>query len=674
MTLYYCNGSTVTEISNQDSSGPLWDVTSIAVVGTPSRAVATSIGYIYSQLVSLQVPNLTLLGVADVVDLPFFYTTGLTDPNKDIGSSFGLYNGGDFLQYIQPLYADLNPAYIPATGGYVVIDRGYLVDFAQDLSQPAVIQNYDVNKTMFSYSDNDDKRKLYTKIVAKGKDLQGVTISVAVSAVHTYDNSTQYFEDATHVTLKSEGYIYKNNYIPQSLWNPVTVYVAKTVSFSTNYGSSHYNILIGSDCTQFPLNGTVWFNHGSGTLPSGLSEGTKYWIVSKSTCTIQVSTTRGGGAIDIGSGATAGVLIISYGGFVVDTTYISLGLKTQVIFNGTAAPGNVTFGTTYYCGTDSYVSSGFFFNIYSDALLSSIVGVGASAGTSVTVALVSSIQNADSVGTTPAVFLYGTGYTIPSGSTMAFSIPNVSSTQITTNGSTSTGTDSNGQAYTKVPVASFPLSDFSGKGYFLNQKIYVDSNSVGTNQVLVGEELLTPTSVSTDSTYGDYLVTNLATRITSATLKCYPHGVGALVARTNYTEASPQTGSGVELYGLYIDNATVDSGITYGDLDTYATKLLLGLGNFYRKANCWTLQIYGTVIGVGGHYGDVYQTTLLRPIRVGDRISITQYDAETPIEYQVLEVDYNYDQGTITLQLGDYEKNPFTDIITSTSAINKTLT
>ena len=48
--------------------------------------------------------------------------------------------------------------------GYVLIYKGYNLDFLPDVSQPSVVRNLDVNKDCFEYSDNDDKRKLSTRL------------------------------------------------------------------------------------------------------------------------------------------------------------------------------------------------------------------------------------------------------------------------------------------------------------------------------------------------------------------------------------------------------------------------------------------------------------------------------------------------------------------------------
>ncbi|MFA5439809.1 hypothetical protein, partial [Dehalococcoides sp.] len=120
------------------------------------------------------------------------------------------------------------------------------------------------------------------------------------------------------------------------------------------------------------------------------------------------------------------------------------------------------------------------------------------------------------------------------------------------------------------------------------EKIFGVGSTPITAEVLIGEETVTIEASGLDSTYGYYIdIDDPEDRVTSSTKKCYPHGVGALVASTNYTESAPESTSPFALYGLTSTTTTVDNNITYGDLDAYATSLLLGFGAFYKKATCW---------------------------------------------------------------------------------------
>jgi hypothetical protein len=62
------------------------------------------------------------------------------------------------------------------------------------------------------------------------------------------------------------------------------------------------------------------------------------------------------------------------------------------------------------------------------------------------------------------------------------------------------------------------------------------------------------------------------------------------------------------------------------------------------------------------------------PPRIGDTVSVTQFDGDTPEDFEVIAVTIKYDEGSISLGLGDYEKNIFTSLRQETNAINRTMT
>jgi hypothetical protein len=234
--------------------------------------------------------------------------------------------------------------------------------------------------------------------------------------------------------------------------------------------------------------------------------------------------------------------------------------------------------------------------------------------------------------------------------------------------------DLNGTMCTTVQVDTFGTQDYGGgKGFLLNKRLYVENTDViGQNYALIGEELVLVSDVGVDPIYGRYInLTTVTNRISGATNKCYPHGLGALVARTNYTIGSPETGSAIALYGINVLDETVDQNITYGDLDAYATMMLLGLGNFWRKGTCWLPMTKAMVNRIAEH-PDTY--SVATPIMIGDRISTTEYEGATPVEWQVVGVETIFDEGRMKLELGDYEKNIFTSLERKTNALNRTMT
>jgi len=547
----------------------------------------------------------------------------------------------------------------PLTLGYFIIYQGYLIDFAQDISQPSVVQNLNANSTCFQYNDNDDKKKLSTKIVAQGKNSSGNTISVSVSGVHAYDINKQFFSDSTFITKLSEGYVYKNNYRVSAASRAVSV---KTSAGGTALTYSDPTELYVTDTSQFIINCRVHIN----AAPS------EQFCKDVAAGYLWLCATRGGVYSEFNTYWSYSVS--SNGYFVIDNADGYLQNGTMFRVTADVFPSGVTAGTIYYVvGTILNTSTEPVY--FSTAVGGTPISIG-SAGTNVAIVKILNEGSGGIPDPNPTIWMYGWGLVIPSGTTLAVSTEGAGATAITTIDTPSEGTDSNGVAFTQLHISAWLTSDYSGKGMIMAGKLYVDKASyVGNTAVLIGEEPLTIVSNGLDTTYGYYIdVGDPTLRVSSASRKCYPHGIGALVARTNYTEASPETGSPIALYGLHIDTRTVDSSITYSTLDTYATSLLLGLGNFWIKATTWSPVDFAYVLQVGEYY-EGQQSSLARPIKVGDNITITQFSGSTPSDpYEVVETSIIGNEGRIMLTLGDFEKNAYTSLLTSTNSVNRTLT
>jgi hypothetical protein len=575
--------------------------------------------------------------------------------------------------------AMVNAAVAPQSLGYFLIYRGYLIDFAQDLSQPYAITNMDVNQKVFDYSDNDDKRKLSTKIVASGKDLQGITISVALTAVHAYDLDRQFFKDATAVTYPSEGYIYKNTCAATA--TPVTVFPKLADStYSWTIDATPSILVFSGTPAVLTVGAEVKFST-AGTLPSPLVAGTTYYVVAyMANVYFSVSATPGSAAISVSGGSGTWYVYMPHTWwFAANMTIPSQGM---ISISGTTVPTGNTFGAIYWAWNMHLNNSGGgVFNLAATSNGSTIQDA-TGAGSAVYAYPISGMVNTGYSSGVPStscyIWVYGWGYAIPASTAMAI-VWGSSARAFTTSGSTIEQTMEDGTKVTRITITPGDMlvqdQEFSGRGFVMSPRLYViDASQVGTNEVLIGEEKITVTATGTSATYGPYIDVGAATaRVTSATLKCYPHGVGALVARTNYTEASPETGSGLDLYGLYIDPRTVDNNTTYGALDAYVTNLLLGLGNFYKKGTTWGPMALCYVPHVGEYYGGLVQTSLQVPPRPTDRLSFTEYTGATPEEFQIVSVTIDHDQMTVTLELGDFEKNVYTSLQQSTNAINRTL-
>ena len=582
--------------------------------------------------------------------------------------------------------AMVGAASAPQSLGYFLIYRGYLIDFAHDLSQPVAIENLDVNKDVFEFSDNDDKRKLSTKIVATGKDLQGKTISVAIAGVHAYDNEDQFFDDCTFISKLSEGYIYKNTYAKRYV--ACTAQSYKYAAISVRFTAGSANITRGGAASYVALNDIVYFTAGTNNLPVPFNKINPCWVIGLSTDYFTVSSSRGdatGSIIPVTSDTSDTCYLNSRGQFAATCEPGFLVSGTPIFFMGQSALG-ITDGTVYYVGACNVSANTTYFDIYTtpgDRMTA--ITVNSNQSSDLTLYRVQDLINPGVDGSiTPYVWLIGWDYTIPTGTSMAL-VSDGAALAVTTSGTPSEVTMDDGTKCTKValvaPLTSkiIPALDYGGKGYFLSAILWVDNYSrvwtSGSTPLLIGEEAITITSAANDGTNGNYLVCDPTARIMSNTKKAYPHGVGGLVGNNStYNEASPQALSPIAVYGLYIDPRTVDNNITYGTLDAYATSLLLGLGHFYKKATTWGPLSLVYIPQVGEYYGGLAQQTLSIPPRTSDRVSFTEYDGADPVEYQIVAVTIDYDRMTVLLELGDFEKNVFTSLQQSTNAMNRTLT
>lgn len=675
----------------------------------------------------------------------------------------------------------------PLTGatpsGTIIVQDGWKIDFAQDLMTPSPVASYGVNKDVFNFNDNDDKRKLATRVVVRGKDINGVSISVSLIGIRAYDNNRQFYNGCTYVSRKSEGYIYKNSYNTDLTFD-CTAIPGTTVDYTVDFPSSNKTkITVGA--TGFVLGSQVSFTNP----PSPLVNGTVYYITDHTGNYITVAATPGGSAISMkymtytlneawsistlpfagtitvyihgayahavsvlaGSGRAACLLICTaFGAGYTDadgniwtcevdpvygritfhakcenstSTYLvnfnmgvtfgsaaqysigktiwastlhasdvammevdnSTGWFTknmQLQFSATSMPTGLDPAEVYTVGSESIISAAFrfFVNDYSGVVNFTTAGSG------VICFKPNSIHNPDEDGDS-AIWLYGWNYVIIDGSYLTLSIPGGTSIPFTSVGSPSEIIDINGVMCTTVKIDNWPTIDYGGnRGYLMNNILYVNKKSdviAGSDLTLrFGEEPIEidASNCGTDPVYGDYLhVINLTDRITSASKKCYPHGVGCLVMYPDsYDLDNPETDSPVALHGERISDVTVDSNITYGYLDGYATALLLGNGTLYKKATCFgpITKVYVKRVGEMLHNGAevIQELSRITPPRVGDNIEIVDSYGATPVVWEVMSVTIKYDQGIIELILGDYEMNPITSMIKQTNGINRTLT
>lgn len=116
----------------------------------------------------------------------------------------------------------VNESYIPigGTGGTLIILGNPVIDFVSDLSQPSKQATFYMNAPRvetpsfgYEFDDKTDRKTLATKVVAKGKNSSGLTITSQIAAVTPYDPSIGTFEKTTIITHRFEGTVVNLNII-----------------------------------------------------------------------------------------------------------------------------------------------------------------------------------------------------------------------------------------------------------------------------------------------------------------------------------------------------------------------------------------------------------------------------------------------------------------------------
>ncbi|MFA5439807.1 MAG: hypothetical protein WC259_08180, partial [Dehalococcoides sp.] len=303
------------------------------------------------------------------------------------------------------------------------------------------------------------------------KDLQGKTISVGLVACHGYNNTKQFFKDSTFITKKSEGYVYKNNVsTDQTL---VGVYPSSNpVVYTTTSGD--ISSLFFADQADFYVKCRVYVYSPTSRPATGY-----YFIYSLVGSPINaggVSLTRGGSLHEFVEGASNDNTISNIGGFfLIDnrSSVLAYGDAFQII--GTV-PTDLSSDTTYYCTTALGNTQYEPFNFNTSLNANSQVLFTGTGAADTGIQKVGSSGGGTLINTEPTVWLYGWGYAIPSGSTVALSIPGVSASRATTTGTPVESTDGNGVKYTAVTLTDWLTTDYSNKGFFLNKRLYVNED------------------------------------------------------------------------------------------------------------------------------------------------------------------------------------------------------
>lgn len=256
----------------------------------------------------------------------------------------------------------------------------------------------------------------------------------------------------------------------------------------------------------------------------------------------------------------------------------------------------------------------------------------------------------------------------------------------TVSGATALRTEIDGTLTTRITAtglislgAIYKWSLLIGEKLYVKDKTWVSEDGLYTT-LTIGNEIRQYTNASsgTDATYGDYLKITSSGGIGYGSTVITPHYAGVIVQ--NSTRASiPDANSPVGLYGVKEGTFIVDNSITKSDLEVYSSARLIMGSRLWKKASFWCFGYdwYKT------SYRNSYQAPFAINdaadyIRVGDQIEVSTVVGDpvsNPLQkFQVVQVSFKLNEMKFSIDLGDHDKNVFTQMIESTSAINRTIT
>jgi hypothetical protein len=226
---------------------------------------------------------------------------------------------------------------------------------------------------------------------------------------------------------------------------------------------------------------------------------------------------------------------------------------------------------------------------------------------------------------------------------------------------------SDGTLCTRLTINAGIVSGISQYAIFCMSKIYVTDNSIVTatypsHDVLnCGSTFLYAATGGTDATYGQYI-----TFIYGGNTPHYP---GCLLSKQTYSEASPESGSPVQVNGVVSRPITMGSDTTLPDLEVAAVSALIQGCVYYQKSSA-TVSYYQWT---ANRVRDGVQITKPAFIREGQRISVVPYTGATAIERQVVEWTFDAMTMILSVTLGDYVKDVWNYLDRNTAATQKSL-
>jgi len=277
-------------------------------------------------------------------------------------------------------------------------------------------------------------------------------------------------------------------------------------------------------------------------------------------------------------------------------------------------------------------------------------------------------------GGSTTVVLLDQGYAIKNGDVVSFYIlvngvftvyPNR-----TVSGSPTTQTQDDGTLTTTLVIDSaLTAGSFSGGGNMIVlPKIYVKNTGIISSfPALINVGAFTSaysvTSAGVDSAYGPYFV------VSARYTPYLPHFTGCFISTQTNTESSPESGSPVEIHGVITKTTIPDTSISPPDLEILACTTLIQGSQYYQKSTATVTYYQFTANRVR----DGVQLTGPVTIREGQRISIVPSTGVTAISRQVVGWEFDASTMTFKLTLGDYIKDIYNTINSTTTSTQKAL-
>lgn len=248
------------------------------------------------------------------------------------------------------------------------------------------------------------------------------------------------------------------------------------------------------------------------------------------------------------------------------------------------------------------------------------------------------------------------------------------------------------------PTYNAPVVTEAGDHYLISSKMYCKDTSrlirAGTyTNVYVGAEtqprITTNSLAGTDTVYGKYLYVNAVippgtpaadTSWDFNEATTYPHLAGTPITNDLYSETSPQTGSPINLFGLITKTITPDQNITKAAFEIYLINALLTHSFYYRKGGTsvviydWYKPDARISTQYSGDAGWIMEGDMIGILQAtGDSVDDMQY-GQYKNRWQVISWKINSNEMTLSVELGNYERNMFVLMNDKTVSLTDVLT